>query len=103
MRLGVVITDAQYGGVATTFIEAAGRRGWDTRCFLTDTGVRAIEDAQFVAAVRAAGTNLALCELSAERYPGVDAAANAMGDAIIIGGQYQDAELVHNSDRVLVF
>jgi hypothetical protein len=52
-----------------------------------------------------AGNELAhfsMCEHSAERYC-QDVDLEAFGDDIIIGGQYQNAELVHNTDHVLVF
>jgi predicted peroxiredoxin len=46
---------------------------------------------------------MAMCEMSLDRYQiSHDQVANKVPD-LIIGGQYQDAELVRNSDRVLVF
>lgn len=101
MKLGVVITDDKYAVQALGILQAALRRGWETRCFLTDSGVRLLNNPQFTALASSGSVMAALCELSVERYAGIDPAPFA--DTIVIGGQYQDAELVKNSDQVLVF
>lgn len=101
MRLGVVVTDDSYAAPAVGVLQAAVKRGWETRCFLTDTGVRLLNHPQFASLALSGSVPTALCELSVERYEGIDVAAIA--DKVVVGGQYQDAELVKNSDQVLVF
>jgi predicted peroxiredoxin len=101
MKLGVVVTDDNYAAQAIGLMQAAVRRGWETRCFLTDTGVRLLNNTQFTSLALSGQVATALCELSVERYEGIDVAPIA--DKVVVGGQYQDAELVKNSDQVLVF
>lgn len=101
MNLGIVVTDENHGEQALGLLEAAAERGWKLRCFLTDTGVRLFENPRFIRYCQAEHW-AALCEMSLERYS-ID--AGKVQDTlpnIIIGGQYQDAELVKNSDKVLV-
>jgi len=43
-----------------------------------------------------------MCEHSAESFC-KDVDMTELGEFVVIGGQYQNAELVHNSERVLVF
>ncbi|MDD3518675.1 MAG: hypothetical protein PHQ14_10015 [Chromatiales bacterium] len=103
MRLGVVLTDEQFGQDAVNVLSAAARRGWETRCFLTDTGVKVLDDDAFRAYLDQVSDWVAVCELSVERYAHAALERPGMKDRVIVGGQYQDAELVRNTDRVLVF
>ncbi len=103
MRLGIVITDEGYLPTANGLLDAAGARGWDTLCFLTDTGVNLLADAGFVARAKARPNSVSLCEHSAERYAEGRFDLNGLADVVIVGGQYQDAELVRKCDQVLVF
>jgi len=102
MRLGVVLTDERCVTEATTLLRAAHERGWTTRCFLTDRGVLALDNAEFRAAATADPAGVAVCELSVERFGG-DLRPDVLAEPIVIGGQYQNAELVHTSDRVVVY
>jgi predicted peroxiredoxin len=101
MRLGVVITDDTYASQAIEVLQAAQQRGWELRCFLTDTGVNLLKNSQFTDMALSGQVATALCELSVERYEGID--LEAVADKVVVGGQYQDSELVKNSDQVLVF
>lgn len=101
MKLGVVVINDKFADQAVAVLQAAVRRGWEIRCFLTDTGVRLLNNKAFTDMALTGAVNTSLCELSVERYEGIDLAAVA--DKVVVGGQYQDAELVKNSDQVLVF
>ncbi len=102
MNLGVVITNKENGAIALELLMAASSRGWQLRCFLTDTGVQLYDHPEVLEYMKN-GHWIAMCEMSLDRYQiAHDQVADTAPD-IIIGGQYQDAELVRNSDRVLVF
>lgn len=103
MKLGVVVTDQSNGGYAIDIIRAAHERHWDVRCFLTDSGVRLLAQPQFLDLVNDGAARVAVCELSIERYGEGDPALAEPPEAVVVGGQYQDAELVNISDTVLVF
>lgn len=102
MNLGIVVTNESHGDVSLGLLEEAATRGWQLRCFLTDTGVKLLKDPRFLEFCRGEHW-VALCELSLERYHIETDKVLEAAPKIIIGGQYQDAELVKNSDRVLVF
>lgn len=102
MKLGVVITNKKYGELALTLLKSASDRGWQLRCFLTDSGVQ-LFDQPAISEYINNGHWMAMCEMSLDRYHiAHDQVASKVPD-LIIGGQYQDAELVKNSDHVLVF
>jgi hypothetical protein len=102
MRLGIVVTDDRCAPHAVGLLRAAGARDWPTRCFLTDRGVFLLKDPGFRRLLEEGRTHFSLCELSIERYGSDGVSVEGLEDRIIVGGQYQNAELVHNSDRVLV-
>jgi hypothetical protein len=102
MKLGIVLTNEDHGEIVLGLLETAAARDWQLRCFLSDTGVNLVKNPR-LAHFCQSGHWVALCELSLERYHiNTDEVLHKMPD-IIIGGQYQDAELVKNSDKVLVF
>jgi len=101
MNLGVVITEQSHIADACRAMEAAAKRGWNLRCFLTDSGVHALQEPAIQKLAAEAKVWLAVCELSIERY-GVEVPQN-VADQVVVGGQYQDAELAHLADRVVVF
>lgn len=101
MKLGVVITGEQLTGAATKLIRAATDRNHELRCFLTDSGVRALAEKSIQSSVKTGQLKLAVCELSMERFG--QTVPDAIADAVVIGGQYQDAEIAHWCDRVIVF
>ncbi len=101
MNLGIVVTNESHGEQALGLLETAAERGWQLRCFLTDTGVKLFDDPRFIHFCQ--GDHwVALCEMSLERYHIDSSKVEDTLPDIIIGGQYQDAELVKNSDRVVV-
>ncbi|MBF0470269.1 MAG: DsrE family protein [Gammaproteobacteria bacterium] len=102
MRLGIVVTDERQANSAFEFLKSALALDWTVRCFLTDDGVNLIKNAEFITVARDDRVHLSACEHSIARCCD-DFDLTGVEDAVIVGGQYQDAELVRNSDRVLVF
>ena len=102
MRFGLVITDERHGDAALALLEAARMRGWESRCFLNDRGVLLLTNPEFTGSDAFSATRVAVCELSIERYEEHGVQVTAIDPAVVIGGQYQDAELAHTCDHVLV-
>ncbi|MCU0812387.1 MAG: hypothetical protein MUE59_15400 [Thiobacillaceae bacterium] len=102
MQLGIVITDEGYMHQAIGLLDAAHARGWHTLCFLTDTGVNLLAHDGCVERAKSKPNMVALCEHSAEKHAADLYDLQAHADYVIVGGQYQNAELVQKCDRVLV-
>jgi len=102
MRLGLVITDNMYAAAARSLLEAAQLRNWECRCFLTDRGVLLLTEPKFMQSPGVVAGIVAVCELSIERYEDYGLHVKQIDAQVIVGGQYQNAELVKNSDRVVV-
>lgn len=102
MVFGLVVTDRAYAPHATELLMAAVARGWDARCFLTDTGVLLLRDDAFVAYARSRPGSVASCKHSLDVYVpgGLDLAA--LDGAIVIGSQFQGARLATSASAMLV-
>ena len=102
MKFGVVVTDIRQSQLALEVLQEALERAWEVRCFLTDDAVNMVKDAGFIAMAGNDQANFSMCEHSAERFC-KDLDLGRLGSVVTVGGQYQNAELVHNCDQVLVF
>lgn len=103
MRLGIVITDVAFAAHASALLDAARARGWAPQCFLTDTGVSLLADAGFLERARAHPETVTVCEHSVELHAHGRFTREALAGPIVFGGQYQNAQLAHLCDQVLVF
>lgn len=97
VRLGVVATREESAAEAVGLLAGALARRWPCRCFLTDRGVRLLLDPSFRVLIGTPNLRIDVCEHSWERFG--DGSAGPEG---VMGGQYQNAELAHTSDRVVV-
>ena len=102
MKLGIVVTDDRLLDHAVSLAEAARGRGWSVRCFLTDRGVVGLANQRLADLVQAGALETAICELSVERCPDEVPEQVLSCEYVVIGGQYQDAELVKQCNRTLV-
>lgn len=102
MQLGIVLTDDRLLSHAVGLARAARARDWGVRCFLTDRGVVGLGNEDLAALVDSGELPTALCELSVERYADEVPKAMLESERVVVGGQYQDAEMVKQCDRTVV-
>ena len=101
MIFGLVVTDARHATAAAGLLAEAAARGWETRCFLTDSGVRLLEDAAFMHEARARPQSVAVCRHSVDHLmPGADVAE--LAKAVVMGSQFQGAKLAQTAQALLV-
>lgn len=103
MQLGIVMTDERYLSQVVGLLDAAHARGWQTVCFLTDTGVNVLRHAECIERAKARPNSVTLCEHSVEKHAAGAIDLAALADFVVVGGQYQNAELARKCDKVLVF
>ena len=97
MYLGVVATNAATEDHVVGLASAAVARGWQCRCFLTDTGVKLLHSTPLLELVRTGKLRLDVCEHSWELY-----GSGAVPDGVVMTGQIKNAELAHECDKVIV-
>jgi len=101
MQFGLVITDHRHAARAASLLAGAAARGWDARCFLTDSGVCLLEDAAFMTQARARPKSVAVCRHSVdEMLPGRDVAA--LSEHVVMGSQFQGAKLAQSAQALVV-
>jgi hypothetical protein len=97
LRLGIVATHDAVNGQIEGLAQAAAGRGWPCRCFLTGAGVRLLRSAKLLELARAGTIRLDVCEHSWELL-----GDGPLPEGTTAGSQYQNAELAHLCDRVVV-
>lgn len=101
MQFGLVVTDRRHAAHATGLLAGAVGRGWDARCFLTDSGVCLLDDADFLALARARPLSVAVCRHSVDDLlPGCD--IEALKPFVVMGSQFQGAKLAQSAQALLV-
>ena len=98
MLLGLVAASDAEEDHLVGLAAAAAKRGWQIRCFLTDAGVRIAHSRALQEMAGAGAIQVTVCEHSWDHFGGGDIAPG-----VTMGSQYQNAELAHLCDRVIVF
>jgi len=96
--LGIMITQYENLDHIAGIVKAARAAGKSVTIFLTDDGVRFTEDPKFVVLLKAEGVEIACCDHSCERL-----GFHGRTQGISYGSQYNNACMLHDSVRVLVF
>lgn len=97
MYLGIVATNESAEDHLVGLAYAAVARGWQCRCFLTDSGVRLLQSARLLELARTGKLRVDACEHSWEIY-----GSGSAPDGVMMTGQIKNAELAHECDKVIV-
>lgn len=97
-QLGILVT--RYGNLdhIAGVVTAARRAGHPVMLFLNDDGVRFTKDPRFLELAALDGVRNAVCDYNCEQL--------GLGEhtpGINYGSQYDHAQMLHESERVLVF
>jgi len=96
--LGMMITKHENLEHIAGIAKAARAAGHPVVIFLTDEGVRFTKDPKFLELLKVPGVELSCCDHSCERI-----GIHDKTDGISYGSQYNNAGMLHDSTRVLVF
>lgn len=77
---------------------AARKTGHPVQIFLTDEGVRFTRDPKFLELLKIDGVECSVCDHSCERL-----GIHEKTEGISYGSQYNNAGMLHDSERILVF
>jgi hypothetical protein len=97
-QLGILITRYANLDHIAGVVKAAIRAGHPVRIFVTDEGVKFTRDPKFLELLDRDGVEIAVCDHMCEVLGIKEKAAG-----ITYGSQYDNAGMLHDSDRVLVF
>ena len=96
--LGIMITRYENLEHIAGVVKAARTAGHPVTIFMTDEGVKFSRDPGFLELLKVGGVEIAVCDHSCERIGIHDKA-----EGISYGSQYNNAGMMHDSTRVLVF
>ncbi len=96
--LGIMVTKYENLGHISGVVTAARAAGRPVTIFLTDDGVRFTRDPKFLELLKAPGVEFSCCDHSCERV-----GIHDKTEGISYGSQYNNATMLHDSARILVF
>jgi len=96
--LGIMITKYENLEHIAGTVKAARAAGKSVTMFLTDEGVRFTRDPKFLELLKVDGVEISCCDHSCERI-----GLHEKTDGISYGSQYNNAGMLHDSTRALVF
>ncbi len=96
--LGIMITKYENLEHIAGVTKAARKAGKAVMIFMTDEAVRFTRDPKFLELMKVDGVEFSCCDHSCERI-----GIHEKTDGISYGSQYNNAGMLHDSARVLVF
>lgn len=96
--LGIMVTRHGNLNHIAGVAKAARAAGHPVTIFLTDEGVRFTKDAAFLELLKIGVTEISVCDHSCERI-----GLHDKTEGISYGSQYNNAGMLHDSERVLIF
>lgn len=96
--LGILITKYENLDHIAGVTRAARAAGHPVMIFMTDEGIRFTRDPKFLELLAVDGVDISVCDHSCENL-----GVHEKTDGITYGSQYNNATMMHDSRRVLVF
>lgn len=96
--LGIMITKYENLEHIAGVAKAARAAGHPVQIFMTDEGVKFSSDPGFLELLKIEGVEIAVCDHSREQI-----GVHDKTEGISYGSQYNNARMLHNSARVLIF
>jgi hypothetical protein len=96
--LGIMITKYENLDHISGTVKAARTAGKSVVIFMTDEGVRFTRDPKFLELLKMDGVEVSTCDHSCERI-----GVHEKTEGISYGSQYNNAGMLHDSTRILVF
>jgi hypothetical protein len=96
--LGIMVTKYENLEHIAGVVKAARSAGHPVTLFVTDEGVKFIRVPAFLELLKVGGVEISVCDHSCERLGIHDKI-----DGVLYGSQYNNAGMLHDSKRVLIF
>jgi len=97
MRLGILIINSAYKDFILPVLRAASMRGDQVEIFIMDEGCPITGDPEFQELARGKDVRSTICDLN-RRQRGMEAPLE-----VKIGSQFDNARMVHECEKILVF
>lgn len=99
MKIGILVNTDKYMDAVIGLTNSALSKGHEVAIFAMDDGTRLLEEPAYTGLCSLDRVRMSYCDHSAKSI-GIDRAG--IPDGIVCGSQYNNADMIHNSDRVIV-
>ncbi len=99
MKLGILVNTDKYLGDIVGITKSAVKKGHEVIIFTMDAGTLLLEHPDFSALCEIDGVQMSFCSHNAEKF---GAKTEGLSEDITCGSQYNNAQMMHNADRVIV-
>jgi len=99
MKLGIFVNTNRHLAHVLGITKAAISKGHEVVVFNMDDGTRLLGDPAYTQLCKTAGVSMSFCDHSAK---GMNVSTEGIPSEIVCGSQYNNAVMVHDSDRVIV-
>lgn len=100
MTLGILVTGEIYKEDIVGLCRVAIQRGHNVNIFIMDRGCLLLEDSDFTSLKEIDSVSMSFCDLNRKQLKIRD---EDIPEGIVCGSQYNNAKMVHESDKVIVF
>ena len=99
MKLGILVNTARHPGHVVGIAKAALSKGHEVIIFNMDEGTKLLGDSVFHELCGMAGVKMSFCDYNAKLF---NAPKESIPDEIVCGSQLNNAEMMHEADRVII-
>lgn len=99
MKLGILVNTSDHLDDIVGIVQSATAQGHNVNLFAMDVGTKLLEEKSFVSLIELHGVMMSYCDHSVQEL-GVN--TEGLNPSIVRSSQYSNAEMNHNSDKVLV-
>lgn len=98
MKLGILVTTDRHLEDILGLTDAALSKGHEVIIFNMDDGTKLLGNESFSALCKREGVSMAYCDHSAK---GLNVSTEGLPEAMVCGSQFNNANMMHDVDRVI--
>jgi predicted peroxiredoxin len=99
MKLGILVTTDKHLDAILGITKSAVAKGHEVTIFNMDDGTKLLGNPSFQSLCSTQGVSMSFCDHSAKR---ADVALDGIPKEIVCGSQFDNANMNHDSDKVIV-
>ncbi len=99
MKLGILVNTDRHAEDVIGMTNAALSKGHEVIIFMMDTGVKLLGNPSVTGLCNLSGVRLSFCDHSAGK---IGVSKEGISDKIVCGSQFDNANMNHDADRVIV-
>lgn len=99
MKIGILVNTDNHKDHLIGITRAALERGHEVIIFIMDSGTRLLEDIDVTSLSSLQGVSMSFCDHNAT---GFNIDKSKIPESVVCGSQYNNAQMQHNADRVIV-